>query len=116
MPSKKKKLVTPTKKPRIKRGDTIVVIAGSDKGKTGLVKLVDKHRSQVLVESINMVKKSVSSQYSTEGFVSIEKPLSLSNVMYFDASEKKATRLGFSKEDGKKSRLNKLTKQTIQED
>ncbi len=80
---------------RIKRDDKVVVITGKDKGKTGKVLKVFPAEQKVVVENINLVKKAVkkSDQYPQGGYVDVEKPLHMSNVMLFDPKTNKPTRI-----------------------
>ena len=69
---------------KIKKGDTVRVIAGKDKGKEGKVLSVDKKNNKVLVEGINMITKHTkpSAQNQNGGIINQEDPIDLSNVMY----------------------------------
>ena len=98
---------------KIKRGDTVVVIAGKDKDKEGKVMVVDQKNGTVLVEGVNMVKKhsKPSAQNQNGGIIEKESPLDISNVMYLHKG--KATRVGFKVEDGKKVRYAKSTGDVI---
>lgn len=98
---------------KIKKGDTVVVIAGKDKDKEGKVMMVDPKNHTVLVEGVNMVKKhsKPSAQNQSGGIIEKESPLDISNVMYVHKG--KATRLGFKVEDGKKVRVAKSTGDVI---
>src|SRR5580698_5590124 len=91
----------------IKRGDTVVVIAGADKGKTGKVLkiLVDKDR--VVVEGINRVWKHVKPSQRTPqgGRIQKDAPIHLSNVQPLDPSTGKGTRVKFEMRDGVKHRV-----------
>ena len=94
---------------KIKKGDTVKVLAGKDKDKEGKVISVDRKKNKVLVEGINMITKhekpSVANQNS--GIVQKEAPIDASNVMYVHKG--KATRIGFKIENGKKVRFAKST-------
>ncbi len=94
---------------KIKKGDTVKVIAGKDKGKEGKVLSVNVKNSTVLVENINMVTKhskpSVANQNG--GIVSKESPLHISNVMLLSGG--KPTRVGFKMDGDKKVRVAKAT-------
>jgi large subunit ribosomal protein L24 len=94
---------------KIKKGDTVKVIAGKDRDKEGKVLSVDPKKNRVIVEGINMVSKhnKQSAQNPTSGIVTKEAPIDLSNVMYLHKG--KATRVGFKFEDGKKVRYAKST-------
>lgn len=96
---------------KIRKGDKVKILTGKDKGKTGTVLMTLKERGKVLVEGINIVKKHVKpGTVSKEGgIVSIEKPIDVSNVMFFDEKNKKTARIGFKVADGKKYRISKKT-------
>src|SRR5580698_3860969 len=91
----------------IKRGDTVVVIAGADKGKTGKVLkiLVDKDR--VVVEGINRVWKHVrpSQRNPQGGRIQKDAPIHISNVMPVDPTNGKGTRIKYEIREGKKHRI-----------
>lgn len=80
----------------IKKGDTVCVLAGKDKNKTGKVVrvLVDKQRA--IVEGVNMVQKSQkpSAQNPQGGFVKTEAPIHISNLNVVDPKTGKPTRIG----------------------
>ncbi len=67
---------------KIKKGDTVKVIAGDDKGKTGVVIKVLPREAKVIVEGVNKVKKAVkpTDENPKGGFIEIEKPIHISNV------------------------------------
>ena len=69
-------------KVKIKRGDTVTVIAGDDKGKSGKVLMINSEQSRILVEGINFVKKHMqkSEENPQGGVVEREAPIALSNV------------------------------------
>ena len=71
---------------RIRRDDTVMVMAGKDKGKTGKVVRVLPKVNKAVIENINMVKKSVKKgdTYPQGGYVEIEKPVALANLMLVD--------------------------------
>ena len=98
---------------KIKKGDTVKVIAGADKEKEGKVILVNKKDNTVVVEGINMVKRHTkpSAGNQTGGIVTKEAPISISNVMYLHNG--KPTRIGFEVKDGKKVRVAKATGEVI---
>lgn len=98
---------------KIKKGDTVVVIAGKDKDKEGKVMMVDQKNHTVIVEGVNMVKKhsKPSMQNQNGGIIEKESPLDISNVMYLHKG--KATRVGFGVQDGKKVRIAKSTGDVI---
>lgn len=94
----------------VKKGDTVMVISGKDKGKTGTVKHVFRSRGKVLVEGLNVVKKAVRPNPmlgQRGGVVEMEAPLHVSKVMVFDAKAGKPTRIGHKTVDGKNVRIAK---------
>jgi large subunit ribosomal protein L24 len=81
---------------KIKKGDTVIVIAGRDKGKSGEVLEMRRDESRVLVRGINMVKRHQRQSATQEGgIISKEAPIHLSNVALSDPKEGKPTRVGF---------------------
>ena len=91
---------------RIKKGDTVKVIAGKDKGKTGTVLRTLPKEDRVVVEGLNIAKKHVKpSQAGQGGIEEFPAPIHVSNV--------KATRVGYRFEDGKKVRFAKKSNETI---
>ena len=99
---------------KIKKGDTVMVIAGSDKGKQGKVLAVNVKDSTVLVEGVNMVKKHMKPgrQSQEGGIINQEAPIHISNVMYVHKG--KPTRIGFHvDENGKKVRYAKGANEAI---
>ena len=94
---------------KIKKGDTVVVIAGKDKDKEGKVVSVDPKKGKVLVEGINMITKHAkpSAANANGGIIQKEAPIDISNVMYLHKG--KATRVGFKMDGDKKVRFAKST-------
>ena len=81
---------------KIKRGDTVVVIAGRDKGRSGEVIEVRRDDDRALVRGINMVKRHQRQDATHEGgIISKEAPIHLSNIALADPKDKKPTRVGF---------------------
>jgi large subunit ribosomal protein L24 len=81
---------------KIKKGDTVIVIAGRDKGKSGEVLEMRRDESRVLVRGVNMVKRHQRQSATQEGgIISKEAPIHLSNVALSDPKEGKPTRVGF---------------------
>jgi len=92
----------------IKKGDTVVVITGKDKGKKGKVLQAIPKTERVIVEGVNMATKhqKPSQKVQQGGIIHQEAPIHVSNVMLFDAKAKAPTRVKFNKlEDGKKVRV-----------
>ena len=98
---------------KIKKGDTVKVIAGKDKDKEGKVLSVDAKNSKVLVEGVNVVTKHTkpSAANANGGIVQKEAPIAISNVMYVHKG--KATRVGFKMDGDKKVRFAKSTGEVI---
>jgi large subunit ribosomal protein L24 len=93
---------------RIRKGDTVVVISGKDKGKTGRVLGVDLETQRVLIEGINIVKRHVKpTQRDREGGIrESERPIHASKVLPVDPETGKGTRVRTQVEaDGSKSRV-----------
>ena len=98
---------------KIKKGDTVKVIAGKDNGKEGKVLSVDVKNGKAIVEGINMITKHTKPNQANAngGIVQKEAPIDLSNVMYVHKG--KATRVGFKVEGEKKVRFAKSTGEVI---
>ena len=101
---------TPTKiyKIRLKKGDTVMVLAGKDKGKTGKVVAVHPRDNKVTVEGINIVKKhqKPNRAYPQGGIIELTKPIWVSKVGAVDPATKKPARIGFKlADDGSKTRV-----------
>ena len=96
---------------KIKKGDTVKVIAGKDKDKAGKVLAVKD--GKVLVEGVNMVTKHTKPSAANQqgGIVNKEAPIDVSNVML--VVKGKATRVGFKMEGDKKVRVAKATGEVI---
>jgi len=97
---------------KIKKGDTVLVIAGRDKGRSGEVIEMRRDAGRVLVRGVNMVKRHQRQTPSQEGgIISKEAPIHLSNVALADPKDGKPTRVGFKfvgkGEDRKKVRVAK---------
>lgn len=91
----------------LKKGDSVVVITGKDKGKRGRILQVLPKENRVLVEKINMVKRHTKpARDNAGGIVEKEAPIHISNVMYYDATTGKGSRIGHKLlEDGRKVRV-----------
>ena len=91
----------------IKSGDTVIVIAGADKGKTGRVLRVLTDKDRVVVEGINRVWKHVrpNQRNPQGGRIQKDAPIHLSNVMPLDPTTGKGTRVKFTERDGRKHRI-----------
>ena len=100
----------------IRKNDTVIVIAGKEKGKTGRVLRVIRDKDRVVIERMNLVKRHSrpNAQNRQGGIVEKESPLHISNVMLIDDQTGKPVRVGFKKlEDGKKVRVSHKTGQML---
>lgn len=98
---------------KIKKGDTVKVIAGKDKGTEGKVVSVDAKNHKVIVEGANMVTKHTKPSAANQngGIIQKEAPIDISNVMYVHKG--KPTRIGFKMENDQKVRFAKSTGEVI---
>ena len=98
---------------KIKRGDTVKVIAGKDKDKEGKVIAVNKKDGKVLVEGVNMLTKHAKPSAANQngGIIHQEGYIDVSNVMYVHKGQ--ATRVGFKMDGDKKVRFAKKTGEVI---
>ena len=98
---------------KIKKGDTVKVIAGKDNNTEGKVLSVDAKKGKVLVEGVNVITKHAKPSQANPngGIVRKEAPIDISNVML--VVKGKATRVGFKMENGKKVRFAKATGEVI---
>lgn len=94
---------------KIKKGDTVIVRTGRDKGKRGEILSVVKDKSKVIVKGINVVKRHTKpTQTNAGGIVQKELAIHISNVALMDPKDGKPTRVGFKVEkDGTKVRFAK---------
>ena len=99
-------------KMKIKKNDTVIILSGDDKGKTGVVKQALPKESKVVVEGLNMVKRHTKpSQTNPGGIVSKEAAIHVSNVAI--VKDGKATKVGYKTVDGKKVRVARKTGDVI---
>ena len=100
---------------KIRKGDTVKILSGKDKGRTGTVlRVVQKKDTKsegpwVIVEGMNIIKKHTRGNPQLQkpgGIIPKEAPIHISNVGFYDADSKKPSRIGFKTlEDGKKVRV-----------
>lgn len=102
-------------KSKLIKGDKVLVIAGKDRHKTGVVEQVLPARQLVVVTGLNMVKKHIKRSAKTPqgGIIDMAKPLHISNVMLLDPTNNKPTRLGYQQKGKDKVRVSKLTKEVL---
>ncbi|MBC5686023.1 50S ribosomal protein L24 [Roseburia sp. AM51-8] len=98
---------------KIKKGDTVRVIAGADKDNEGKVIAVNQKNHTVLVEGVNMIKKHTKPSMANQngGIIEQEGPIDISNVMLL--VDGKTTRVGFQMDGDKKVRVAKATGKVI---
>lgn len=99
---------------KIRKDDTVKVIAGADKGKQGRVLQVLPLKNRAIVEGVNIVKKhqKPSAENPQGGILEVEAPVNVSNLMFVD-SNGDTTKIGRRVEDGKVVRYSKKSGKTI---
>lgn len=98
---------------RLKKDDTVKIIAGKDKGLTGKIVKVDPVKERVIVQGANMVKKTMKKQNAQDkgGIVEVEAPIHVSNVALL--SKGSVSKVGYKMENGKKVRYAKKTGEVL---
>lgn len=105
------------RKSKIKKGDTVVVISGRERGKTGKVISVDLGAGKVIVEKLNIIKRHTKPNQKVKqgGILEREAPLQISKVMFFCPVAQKPTRVGIrTLEDGRRVRFSKKSNETLE--
>ena len=98
----------------IKKGDTVVVITGKDKGKRGKIIKVMPDAGRAVVEGVNVqTKHQKQTRQERSDIKHVEGPIDVSNLMYYDAKTKSGSRIGYRIEDGEKVRYAKKSGETI---
>ncbi|MEF9921754.1 MAG: 50S ribosomal protein L24 [Anaerovoracaceae bacterium] len=99
---------------RIKKDDTVVVITGKDKGKTGKVMKAMPKENKVIIEGVNVQTKHQKQTRTEKSEIKhIEGPIDASNVMYYDTKAKEASKLGYEIKNDKKVRVSRKTGKVI---
>jgi large subunit ribosomal protein L24 len=106
---------------KIRRDDTVRIIAGKDKGKTGRVLRVEPRKRRVYVEGANIIKRHTrprtlrDTQRAQElgGIVEKEGPIHVSNVMLIDPETNQPSRVGITRESGRRTRVAKSSGKEI---
>jgi large subunit ribosomal protein L24 len=106
---------------KIRRDDTVEVISGKDKGKSGKVLRVEPKKSRVYVQGLNIHKRHVKPRSIRDtqraeavgGVIEEEGPIHISNVMLVDPKTSKPTRVGVSREGGQRTRIAKKSGEAI---
>ena len=100
----------------VKKGDTVIVLAGDDRGKQGRVLSVQLEKQRAIVEGVNIVSKSTkpSAKHPQGGIIKKEAPIHVSNLALVDPKTGKPTRVGYRIDgDGKKVRIAKKSGEEI---
>ncbi len=103
-------------KMHIKKGDTVYVLAGEDRGKQGRVLSVDAAKNRAIVEGVHIVSKSTkpTAKYPQGGIIKMEAPINISNLSLIDSKSGKPTRIGIRVNDkGEKVRYAKKSGEEI---
>lgn len=99
---------------KIKRDDTVMVVAGKHKGQTGRVLRVQPRDERVVVENVNLVKRQVKPTANRPGgTIEKEASLHISNVALWNAEEGRRVKVGWRSDDGRKVRYDKSTGASI---
>ena len=104
-------------KSRIRKGDTVVVISGRERGKTGKAMSVDLRSGKVVVEKLNVIKRHTKPNQKAKqgGILEREAPLQISNVMFFCPVTQKPTRVGIrTQADGRRVRFSKKSNEILE--
>ncbi|MCC7304890.1 MAG: 50S ribosomal protein L24 [Alphaproteobacteria bacterium] len=101
---------------KIKKGDQVIVLTGSDKGKKGEILKILKEENRVLVQGVNIVTRHKKpTQVSPGGIEKSERSIHISNVAIIDPKSKKASRAGYKTlKDGKKVRIARKSGESIE--
>lgn len=105
------------KKSKIRKGDTVVVIAGKERGKSGKVLSVDVTGGRIVVEKLNMIKRHTKPNQKVRqgGILEREAPIAISNVMFLCPTTSKPTRIGLKRlDDGRRARVSKKSQEVIE--
>jgi large subunit ribosomal protein L24 len=84
----------------VRKGDTVMVVAGKNKGAKGSIQAVLRKEGKVIIQGVNLVKKHQKPSMATQGgIVEKEAPIAISNVMHIDPVSGKPTRIGYRLSD-----------------
>ena len=103
---------------KFKVNDKVLVTAGKDKGKSGVIKMVYPKLDKVVVEGVNITKRHNKSKKNSQndkpkGIVEFEAPIPMGKVMLIDPKTGKPTRVGFKIEKDKKTRISKKSNTVV---
>src|SRR4051794_31001770 len=96
---------------KIKKGDSVLIISGKDRGKTGQIEAVFPVTNRVMVAGANLYKKHMkpSAKHPQGGIIELSRSLHASNVMIIESETKKPTRIGYAYDNQDKVRIARLT-------
>lgn len=100
----------------LRKGDKVIIIAGKDRNKTGVIERVLPSRQRVVVSGVNIVKKTQkkSAQNPQGGIIDTNLPIHISNVMALDPKTNKPTRLGASVKGDRKQRIARVSGEELE--
>jgi len=100
---------------KLKKGDSVKVMIGRDKGKIGKIERVLLRKDKIIISDVNIYKKHVKPQGENRpgGIVDVTRPMIVSKVAFICPSCKKATKIGFRITNGKKERICKKCQATV---
>ena len=100
---------------KIRKGDTVQVIAGDDRGKTGRVLSIDWDKQRVLIERVNLVKRHQKARRPgmQSGIIEKEAPVHLSNILIFDPKSQRGTRISMRGTGKGRERVSKVSGETL---
>ncbi|MDH5667522.1 MAG: 50S ribosomal protein L24 [Nitrospira sp.] len=110
-------IVQVLRKSRIKKGDTVIVISGRERGKSGKVLSVDRVAGRIVVEKVNIIKRHTkpNQQVKQGGILEREAPLNIAKVMLSCPVTQKPTRIGIrTLDDGRRVRFSKKSNETVE--
>jgi len=107
MKMKKRQVKKSIPKLRVKRGDTVRILAGRDRGKKGAILAVLPERGRVVVEGVNKIQKHIKARSKGRSGqrVEVAAPIHVSNVQLIDPSTKRGTRVRLVRENGERQRV-----------
>ena len=99
---------------KLKKGDRVIVLAGKDKGKSGMIAKVMPSEGRAVVDGINLIRRHTKQSAGQEGgIITKPAPIQLSNLAIEDPKDGKPTRVGFKMEGDKKVRFAKRSGEVI---
>lgn len=92
---------------KLKLNDEVIILAGKDKGKTGKLVNINSKKQRVVVQGVNIIKKSMkpTQENPDGGFIEVERPIHLSNIALVSPKTNGATRVRIEEREGKKVRV-----------